>query len=789
MRKSRAVIMIFKSKDRLTELENSEKEKVRSEQITIAYRQSYASVYPLLFGAIVVTYLFYNAFSPLFTFGWFLAVIVTLIWRVWLLKLHKRSPNRYDNKGWEKHFYLMMFTSASIWGGVAFFVFQTPNSLHQFFLIFLITGIASVASGTLASLLGMSLIFLLLLLAPLFVVMLLKNGFEYHMMAALIATYFLLLMSAAKRIHNNIMNALISKILHQKATEALKLSEERFETIFKDAPAGIYYYDKNLIVIESNNEMLDILQISREKMIGLDLKLLPDKSLDAAMRAAVAGENGFYEGPYTSMIKGLHLWVNLRTSPIYNTHREIIGGVAIVTDITERIIAEEKIKHQAYFDALTNIPNRVLLKDRIEQALAHYRRHHGLLAVMFLDLDHFKSVNDSLGHHIGDALLVETAHRLNAICREGDTVARLGGDEFVVLLVELGSDPHAAVKRAEMVAEKIHNALSYPFEVNHTEPILTSSSIGIAIVNSDDQNADDLLKFADTAMYQAKKEGRNTTRFYHEQMDHWIKKRLFVENALRHAIKNKELELYYQPVIEIATKKIVGAEALLRWNHPEMGLVMPDEMIEIAEESGLIVSIGEWVLREACSQFVQWRLNHIGVAPIDRIAVNVSAVQFRQNDFVDKVIQIVAESGIVPSMLELELTESVIVDKIDVVIEKMKRLRKAGIGISMDDFGTGYSSLAYLKRLPFTTLKIDRSFVRDITIDEDDAALVETILSMASIFKLDVIAEGVETIEQFEFLSSHGCQYFQGYLCSKPVQVNMFEELLHHDVQTCSSRE
>jgi len=234
------------------------------------------------------------------------------------------------------------------------------------------------------------------------------------------------------------------------------------------------------------------------------------------------------------------------------------------------------------------------------------------------------------------------------------------------------------------------------------------------------------------------------------------------------------------------TKQIIGAEALLRWNHPELGLIMPDEMIEIAEESGLIVGIGEWVLREACTQFVRWRAENLRQSHIDRIAVNVSAVQFRQSDFVDKVIRTVAETGLVPSMLELELTESTVIDNIDIVIDKMNRLRHAGIGISMDDFGTGYSSLGYLKKLPFTTLKIDRSFVRDIVSDADDAALVETILSMASIFKFDVIAEGVETIEQFKFLESHGCQYFQGYLCSKPVQVKHFEELLVHEIQSCA---
>ncbi|MDD2369696.1 MAG: EAL domain-containing protein, partial [Sulfuricurvum sp.] len=496
-----------------------------------------------------------------------------------------------------------------------------------------------------------------------------------------------------------------------------------------------------------------------------------------------------YEGPYTTMINKLDLWITLRTSPMYDSKKNIIGGVAIVTDITERVNAEEKIKHQAYFDALTDIPNRVLLKDRIEQSLAHYRRHGSLIAIMFLDLDHFKSVNDSLGHHIGDLLLIETASRLTSICREGDTVARLGGDEFVILLNELGNDSLSAANKVEKIAEKIHEVLSYPFNIGQPEPIMTSSSIGISLVGSDSQNADDLLKFADTAMYQAKKEGRNTTRFYQTKMDEWIKKRLFLENGLRHSIKNGELELYYQPVIEVKTKKIIGAEALLRWNHPEMGLVMPDEMISIAEESGLIVPIGEWVMKEACSQFIQWKTHHLKGSEIERIAINVSAIQFRQHDFVDKVMAIVTETGILPSMVEIELTESMIIDKIDIVIEKMKRLREFGINLSMDDFGTGYSSLAYLKRLPFTTLKIDRSFVRDIMSDTDDAVLVETILTMAKIFDLDVIAEGVETIEQFEFLERHQCRYFQGYLCSKPVQVNRFEELLNFDVQSCNSRE
>jgi len=768
-------------------MDSDDRKRIRNEQIAIAYKQAFASIFPLFFGAFVVLSLFYKTHLSGFVLLWFSIVIVTLIWRIWLLNDYRRNFHRFDYSIWERRFKYVMYSSALIWGSSAFFIFQTPEHLHHLFIIFLLTGIASVASGTLASLLGLTVVFLSFLLTPVFIVMGFNGEFEVQMMGVLVLAFYMLLVSAAKRINANIMDALRSKILHQKAANALAISEERFETIFKEAPIGIFYYDTDLIVMETNNEMLQALQIPRETMIGLDLKALSDTRLFEALNLSVNGQKGFYEGPYTSTFVELNMWVSLRTSPIYDAERRLIGGVGIVSDITERMNAEEKIKHQAYFDTLTNIPNRALLKDRVDQSLAHYRRYGSLIAIMFLDLDHFKSINDSLGHYVGDMLLIETATRLSRICREGDTVARLGGDEFIILLNELGNDPMIAATRAETVAEKIHEIFSTPFDIGMAEPISTSSSVGIVLVSSKDQTSDDLLKFADTAMYQAKKEGRNTTRFYQEEMDQWIKKRLFLENALRSAIKNNELELYYQPVIEMKTKQIIGAEALLRWNHPELGLIMPDEMIEIAEESGLIVGIGEWVLREACTQFVRWRAENLSHSHIDRIAVNVSAVQFRQSDFVDKVIRTVAETGLVPSMLELELTESTVIDNIDIVIEKMNRLRLAGIGISMDDFGTGYSSLGYLKKLPFTTLKIDRSFVRDIISDADDAALVETILSMASIFKFDVIAEGVETIEQFKFLESHGCQYFQGYLCSKPVQVKHFEELLVHEIQSCTA--
>lgn len=761
---------------------------IHQEQVSIAFNQIFGSVLALFLGSIFVVYFFQNSFYTYEIFGWFTAVSVTLLYRLMILKSFQENPKRHDTVVWQYKFILGMYVSAFLWGSTAFLLFHSSTLSHQLVLIFMISGIGAVSSGTLASLPNVAKTFLSILLLPLFLVVMFQDGIGFKIMGLLVFIFYVLLVNASKRINVNIMESLRSKVLFEKATNALALSNEYSETIFREAPAGIFYYDTDLIIIDSNAEMMDILAISKEKMIGLEMEHLPDKSLDEALRAPLSGVKGYYEGPYKTMVNKLDLWITLKTSPMHDAARNIIGGVAIVTDISDRIRTEQKMKHQAYFDALTDIPNRILLKDRIVQALANYHRHRSIIAVLFLDLDHFKSVNDSMGHHIGDALLVETAKRLQRVCREGDTVSRIGGDEFVILLCELGEEPHSAASKAEIVAQKIHDALAEPFDIGLNEPITTSSSIGISLVSSNEQSADDLLKYSDTAMYQAKKEGRSTTRFYQEQMDQWIKKRLIMENALRHALKNNELEVYYQPVIEIETKKIIGAEALLRWNHPQMGIVLPDEIISIAEESGLIIPIGNWVMREACTQFVKWKQNSLQTDALSRIAINVSAIQFRHNDFVDQVIDIIKESGIEPSMVEIELTESLIIDKIDLVIEKMKHLREVGIGISMDDFGTGYSSLAYLKRLPFTTLKIDRSFVRDIMSDKDDAVLVETILSMASIFNLDVIAEGVETVEQYEFLKGHKCQYFQGYLCSKPLQVNGFEALLEVDIQQCSTR-
>ena len=447
---------------------------------------------------------------------------------------------------------------------------------------------------------------------------------------------------------------------------------------------------------------------------------------------------------------------------------------ATVRDITERKQAEENIHRLAFYDPLTNLPNRRLLLDRLQHALASSTRsgRHG--AIMFINLDNFKSINDTKGHDFGDLLLIEVAQRLQSCVREGDTVARLGGDEFVVMLEDLGSMAEHAAAQAEEVGEKILSALNRYYLIKEQEFHCTAS-IGTSLFIDRGASADELLRYADMAMSQAKKAGRNTIRFFDPKMQAALEARTILEADLRQALAGQQFRLYYQAQVDEAGR-IFGAEALVRWIHPQRGMVPPCQFIPLAEETSLILDIGQWVLETACRQLASWSNDEQRCDLV--LAVNVSARQFKLKDFVDRVAAVIREHRINPSRLKLELTESMVLDNLDDVVAKMHALKALGVGLSMDDFGTGYSSLSYLKQLPLDQLKIDRSFVNDIVNDPLDAVMVRTIIDMAHNFGLNVIAEGVETDAQLAFLKQHGCMAYQGYLFSKPVPIEEFEALL-----------
>jgi diguanylate cyclase (GGDEF)-like protein len=465
----------------------------------------------------------------------------------------------------------------------------------------------------------------------------------------------------------------------------------------------------------------------------------------------------------------------------------LIDGVLIVglllallgelrDEMNKLLVAQETISNLASYDPLTGLPNRRLLVDRIHQAFAFSARSGLEGALLFIDLDNFKDINDTLGHDIGDQLLQQTAKRLKSCMREGDTVARIGGDEFVVILESLSKQPIEAAKKVKTFGERILATLNQPYQLGPHE-YQSSSSIGATLFSNHLQSGEELLKQADIAMYQAKKSGRNMLKFFNPEMQDIINTRSILIGELRHALENNQFKLFYQIQTD-SSHKPFGAEALIRWEHPEHGLVPPDQFIPLAEETGLILPIGQWVLETACAQLETWKQSELTRELI--LSVNVSARQFHQTDFVAQVQAAVSHHAINPALLKLELTESMLLEEIEETISRMSALRTIGVQISLDDFGTGYSSLQYLKRLPLNQLKIDQSFVRDVAIDENDKAIVGTIIAMAHGLNLDVIAEGVETEEQRQLLFMNGCKHYQGYLFGKPVPIEQFEILLQH---------
>ncbi len=430
---------------------------------------------------------------------------------------------------------------------------------------------------------------------------------------------------------------------------------------------------------------------------------------------------------------------------------------------------QEHLQQLAHFDHLTHLPNRVLYSDRLLQSILQAERTKQRVAVMFVDLDHFKDINDLAGHRVGDLLLMEVATRLQSVIRSSDTVARMGGDEFTILLPNVRDKENASI-----VAEKILKTLSEPYRVDGNEFYITAS-VGITLYPDDGKTVDELLKNADTAMYKAKSDSKNTLQFYSHDMLATVTTRMILLSSLHQALKRTEFVIHYQPKMNTVRERMIGLEALIRWNHPELGMIIPDKFIPLAEETGLIIPIGEWVIRECCRQIRTWKSK--GYTPLP-ISINVSPVQFKRQNFADVVQQILEETGVNPSLLELEITETAIMQDVGFTISTLKRFREMGIAICIDDFGTGYSSLSQLKRFPIDTLKIDKSFIVNIAKNTDDRSIVLAIISMAQSLGLKVVAEGVETSAQLSFLCEQGCQEMQGFFFSKPLPSEKVEHLM-----------
>ena len=555
----------------------------------------------------------------------------------------------------------------------------------------------------------------------------------------------------------------------KQSEEQLRIAAAAFES-----QTCMIITDANKVIQRVNRAFIDTTGYSAEEVIGQTSEMLNSDRHDVDFYRVMwdtIDRTGAWQGEVWGRRKSGEVY------PLWLSISSVIGADGLIShyisthnDITEHKKTEDRINALAFFDQLTGLPNRTLLLDRLKQTLFSSGRSHSHGALLFIDLDNFKTLNDTLGHYVGDQLLKQVALRLKQCVRDGDTVARLGGDEFVVVLANLSPNDTEAAKDTEIVAEKILVKLNQSYQLGHVTHH-SSASIGVTLFKGGLIPIDDLMKQADLSMYKAKAAGRNAVRFFDPSMEIAVRARAEMEDDLMRAVQEKQFLLHYQA--QIIGERLTGAEVLVRWQHPLRGMVSPAEFIPLAEETGLILPLGNWVLETACSKLAQWadrpEISHL------TLAVNVSAHQFRKPDFVDQVVGILDKTGANPLRLKLELTESLLVENVEDIIDKMAALKMRGVGFALDDFGTGYSSLSYLKRLPLDQLKIDRSFVRDVLTDSNDASIARIIVTLAKSLGLGVIAEGVETEAQRDFLAGFGCHAYQGYYFGQPLPVDAFE--------------
>jgi len=581
---------------------------------------------------------------------------------------------------------------------------------------------------------------------------------------------------------NHLLDVVELSLAKRRAVElALRKSEEHLRQIIDNLPvmigarniAGYYLFANKALADElgftpEQMRNLHVRQLLKNSVFDIDTMLQNDYRVIRGNEELDVIEERFV----TATGRQLFLQTHIMPLAFYDEKVALIVSV----DITERKNAQAKMEFMAHHDSLTGLPNRLQLVERLEHELRRAERHGYFGAVLFIDLDQFKNINDSLGHPVGDRVLQEVATRLQNTVREEDLVARLSGDEFVVVLTVLDQNMETAALRAGEVSEKIRTVISQPCLYDNME-LRVTCSVGVVVYPDKNNSVHELLRYADTAMYQVKEKGRDSIEFFNEEMADKVSRQLVMEGDLHRALDEQQFALHYQPKIDVMTGAVVGAEALLRWQHPTKGMVSPIDFIPVLETSGMIIEVGQWVLEEACKTLELWHSKGLWREGM-RLSINISPRQFRRNAFVDDVMQTLTKYKIPPNSLDMEITEGIVIQRVDDAITTMTLLSEKGVSFSLDDFGTGYSSISYLKRLPVSTLKIDKGFVRDIIDDRNDRVLVETIITMGRLLDMELVAEGVEQSDQLKILQQFGCHFYQGYLSSPAVALEKFEDIL-----------
>lgn len=753
---------------------------VLRKQVELLYAQGDIAVLSAAGVALLTGAYFWQVADRAMLLLWLGLLITLSLMRAALFhQFRKENPRRFLPGKWLRRHMLLTFASGVAWGMLSLFYDPGWPSAHQSVVFMVIAGLAAGSISAHAAVLEVYVLFLIPMLLPLELVLLVHGGGTTSLLGGFVFLFAISLLALARRFYlqmaDTIHLSLAQQFLQQEvssgsrqlklAQRALRTSEHRFGQILESSLDGFWEWD---IV----NKQL-ALSTRWKAQIGYEDDELPDAfssweshlhpderdEIIQKIQAYLMKPWGNWEEEYRLRHKdGTYRWILARATPTFDVDDTLIKLTGVHIDITERVLAEGRAKHLAYHDWLTELPNRLLFNDRVDHAISQAKRTGQRLSILFFDLDRFKHINDSLGHPAGDRVLVKVAARLKSAVRDGDTLARLGGDEFAVLIENVPRSQNIAV-----VAEKLLSCFEHPFEEEGYEFYL-NASIGITIYPHDGESPAELLKNADAAMYKAKNSGRGGYQFYTEELTSNAYQHFTLESGLRQALQKGQFVLHYQPKVNLQNDLVVGVEALLRWQHPEAGLISPEAFIPVAEESGLIREIGEWVLKQACIDALQWRRQNLDFG---HVAVNLSGVQIQHAEFVASVKAILQSTGMDPAQLELEITENFLMKDAHASARYLQDLRQLGVSIAIDDFGTGYSSLAHLTRFPIDKLKIDRSFVNKVCQSKQDDEISRIIIGLGHTLGMKVVAEGIENQRQLQFLKREGCDEGQGYYIAR----------------------
>jgi len=711
---------------------------------------------------------------------WVLVSFVMFLYRFYHYYLFRRESETNklrDAHIWLDKYYTNTLLGGIVWGSSAFLMFPESGLLNQMIVLFFLFAIGFSAMGILASKRDLLLTYALVTYAPIIMRLFFMEDALYSKIAYIILALMLIMILTANYYGKVINNALNNRQHFMTIKHTHEKLKERFFSLFERAPVGIYYYNSALALEDVNMHFMHINKINdKEELLNSNLHGSPYSQMIEAHEEVFKGKTGNYRGPFQVPHSTQNLYVNLSTVPMLDAGGNVAGGITIIDDITNEVTAKEEMIRNAYYDMLTNIPNRTLLLDKLKTFLGKKRQNKEYAALLFLDINHFKKVNETYGHDVGDHLLQQVVKRVDDNIDSHEIFARVTGNKFVILLPSLAIDQELSEEMTSKYIRKINDVFVAPFNLSGDE-YHVNFTIGIVLFNDIDASAYDLLKRAETAMYEAKKNARGTSQFYQSSMSQETHEMLMLENDIHKAIRNDEFSVYYQPQLDIQKNKIIGAEALIRWKHPEKGFISPALFIPIAEESGSIIKLEEWIIDKALNEIkdLSQRWDNF---MLDHIAINISTVHFLQPHFVEKLMLQINKYGVKPEWIELEITESGIMRNIAEAARKIKELKNFGFTFAIDDFGTGYSSLSYLKELPVDIVKLDQSFIMNMHKSKGDAAIVEAVIAIAEKFNFKVLAEGVEDKETLETLKKLNCDTYQGYYAHKPMPIQDFEKLL-----------